>query len=433
MFWTTDRIYSQGIDQAQSRIYEFFLEAVRYKSTEEVIDDFKTLFINLGNRQKLEIVDALNQILIAYNEKEFFCTLKRCCYILINNWTVSNNRIGIQALIDVFKHPLIHKQSKYAKIQTLRIWLRQFVESEEFQALNLFNLHLDDKSNVDRQWSSRFASYLLAYDYGNPASSLEQRQAANLLAQKMNDKFKFDLAKYTAHLNPRLSTESRPRNPTSLSDNILNISIFMLTKKSELNCQEMADKFLRNNKDICYQDFKTNLLKYLDFSIADFEISETLQNKLHNGLLEFKSERHDYPVSTAMILKASKYLINEITICDRGYPTELFNILIHHTNPLNFVVLLLKILLINDSIRLYLELRLASIIKYYSQYSESKCKSVITFIDILNIGLAIYAGKTRYNIIKMNPYEISSNESNHLDSQILKFDTKQYRIFSQVR
>jgi hypothetical protein len=346
---------------------------------------------------------------------------------------VSNNRIGIQSLIDVFKHPLIHKQTRHVKIQTLRIWLQLFVESEDFQALNLFNLHLDDKLIVDRQWSNRFASYLLANHYSNPASSLEQRQAANLLAQKMNDKFKLDLAMYTAHLNPRLSMESRPRNPTTLSDNILNIAIFMLTKKSELNCQEIADKFIRNTKDINYQDFKANLLNYLDFSLADFEISETLQKKLHNSLFEFKSERNDYLVSTALILKTSKYLINELTICDRGYPTELFNILIHHTNPLNFVVLLLKILLINDSMRLYLELRLASIIRYYSQYSESKCKSVITFIDILNIGLAIYAGKTRYNVIRMNPHEISSHESSHLDSPIHKFDTKQYRIFSQVR
>ena len=41
---------------------------------------------------------------------------------------------------------------------------------------------------------------------------------------------------------------------------------------------------------------------------------------------------------------------SHITIRDRDQPTELFNILLHHTNPINLVVLLLKILLINESI-----------------------------------------------------------------------------------
>ena len=143
-----------------------------------------------------------------------------------------------------------------------------------------------------------------------------------------------------------------------------------------------------------------------------------------------------------MILKTTKYLIGEITISDRDQPTELFNILQHHTNPINLVVLLLKILLINESIRPFLELRVASIIKYYSQYSESKCKSVIAFIDMLNIALAIYAGETRYNIVKMNPYELSNSQENDSqsdsnistsDSNISAFDTRKYRIFSQAR
>jgi|GEM_PF-1831384 len=84
--------------------------------------------------------------------------------------------------------------------------------------------------------------------------------------------------------------------------------------------------------------------------------------------------------------------------------------------------------------------RVASIIKYYSQYSESKCKSVIAFIDILNIALAIYAGETRYNLVRMTPYELSNSpeidsqsDNSQSDLHISSFDTKEYRIFSQIR
>ena len=44
MFWTADRIYSQGIEQAQQRIYEFFLEIVRRKSSDEVLADLIAIF-----------------------------------------------------------------------------------------------------------------------------------------------------------------------------------------------------------------------------------------------------------------------------------------------------------------------------------------------------------------------------------------------------
>jgi len=435
MFWTADRIYSQGIEQAQQRIYEFFLETVRRQTPDEVLVVFRCLFINFNDQANPEITAALDQILTAYNEKEFFYTLKRCCYILINNWTVSNNRVYIQDLIDLFKDPSIYKKPTSIKLRTLRIWLQIFLKSEDFKTLTLFTISLTPVSNLDHNWSNRFAAYLLTDQYTNPASSLEQRQAANLLAQEIKEKFQFDLAMYTARFNNHRSHQAKPNNPTSLSSNVLNLVTLMLTKNSVMNCQSQANKFLASVKELTYYDFKVRLLQYLDFSIADPEISETVQTKLHDDLFKLKAEHHDHLVNPYLILKTSKYLISQITSSDHEHLTELFNILLHHTNPLNFVVLLLKLLLINDAVRSHLELKVALIIKYYSRYSEAKCKSVIAFIDMLNIALAIYAGETRYNIVRMQPPEtsISQGKDIHQDSQISKFDARKYRIFSQVR
>ena len=155
-----------------------------------------------------------------------------------------------------------------------------FIQSEDFQSLQLFALHLDDHNKQDQKWGNRFASYLLAYQYTNPASPLEQRQAANLLAQKLKNKFKFDLAMYTARVGNHSSVQNHQTNPTSLSNNVINLVTLMLTKKSVLNCQKLAINFLENTKDSSYQEFKISLLKYLDFSVTDVEISETVQTKL---------------------------------------------------------------------------------------------------------------------------------------------------------
>lgn len=434
MFWTADRIYSQGIEQAQKRIYEFFLDIVRHKAPEIVLAEFKCLFIKFGDRRNPEIFQALDQILTAYNEKEFFYTLRRCCYILVNNWSASSNRIYIQHLVDLLQHPSIYKRANSSKLKTLRIWLQVYIKSEDFEYLKLFTLHLDVDHKVNKgesNWSDRFASYLLAYHYTDQTSSVEQRQAASVLAQKMKEQFKFDLAMYTARIGSNKNDNQQISNPTGLSNNIVNLVTLLLTKKSVLNCRGLASQFIRNSSDLSYGEYKTKLLQYLDFSVADVEISETVQKMIHDGLWELKSDRHDYRLNPILVLRTSKYLISEITISDRGHPTELFNILLHHTNPLNLVVLLLKILLINEAIRPYLELKVAAIIKYYSQYSESKCKSVIAFIDMLNIALAIYAGETRYNIVRMNPYVSDVQNPENTDSLIAQLDMQEYRIFSQ--
>lgn len=437
MFWSADRIYSQGIEQAQQRVYEFFLEVVRHKSPEEALVSFEDLFVNLSNTANPEICRALDQIITAYNAKEFFYTLRRCCYILINNWTVTNNRDCIQSLINIFSRPSIYKKPTSLKIKTLRVWLQLFIKSDDFQSLKLFVLVNEDGSNREKEqnWGDRFVSYLLAYQYTNPASPLEQRQAAILLAQKMKSQFRLDLAMYTARMGARPSTQKQQSNPTSLSENVINVVTLMLSKKSVLNCKDSASVFLKNIEGVSYQGFKTELLKYLDFSITDAEISETVQSKLSQGLFELKANRHDYPVSNSLVIKTAKYLLGEITFGDREQPTELFHILLHHTNPINLVVLLLKLLLLNESIRPHLELRIAAIIKYYSQYNESKCKSVIAFVDMLNIALAIYVGDTHYNIVRMMPCKSNEFEEDDTlpDLQISKFERREYRIFSQAR
>ena len=54
---------------------------------------------------------------------------------------------------------------------------------------------------------------------------------------------------------------------------------------------------------------------------------------------------------------------------------------------------------------------------------------------MLNIALAIYAGETRYNLVRMTPNELPnlSEGNTQSDSHISSFDTREYRIFSQAR
>src|SRR4028119_1413276 len=73
--------------QAQEMIYQFLLEFVRKQPPEEVLLEFRNLFLEYNSSARNgDLIKAVSELISSNNEKEFIRTLKRSCYILINNW-----------------------------------------------------------------------------------------------------------------------------------------------------------------------------------------------------------------------------------------------------------------------------------------------------------------------------------------------------------
>lgn len=412
----------RSVQNAQEKLYVFLLQIVQGWPPEDVLAEFKRIFINHAKATDAEMLTALQAILFANQEQEFRNTLKRSCYILVNNWEISRNYQPIQDLIQLFSDPILHKPSVLPIIKRLREWLRNFEQSQDFQELKLFAARYNDRTTA--HWSHRYAPYLLVPQYINLDNPFEQRQAARNLYKKLKDQFKFDLAMYTAH-SDRRSSDTKFKNPTHLGEEVVYLIKRIVAKRGFFNYSNLAQIFLKQTQNLNYQDFKQSLLSYLIFSTEQGEVADTLSKYLSEKMSSLYLHHDTTPVDSSLLLRTCNRLIEALTTEDRQQPSPLFILLLSQGASLTLVIVLLKIILICRYARTHLEVRIADVIKYYESCPEEDCKWIIHFLEIFNIAMAIHTENVEYSLVNMAKYYSSSpTEPTNLED---------YRIFSQLK
>lgn len=411
----------QDVQQAQQTIYDFLLDIVKDWSTEDVLEEFKGLFLQHHETVSTNTVPALYAILFANNEREFHNTLKRSCYILINNWEVAREYGAIRTLIQLFSDPSIHKVSVSPTIKRLRQWLRSFVNSTDFQDLKLFVANRF--SNEAPHWSKRYTAYLLAPQYIDTSNPLEQREAARALSQRLRDKFKFDLAMYTAHFQ-KVSPQQRRDNPTMLGDSSLKVIRALVAKRGMFSHRNLARIFHDQTRDLSYASYKNSLIEYLLFSAMKTDFVVNLENKLREKLDKLYVKFNQHPLDPSLTLLTSNRVIDCLMTEDAETPSTLFGLLLTNGRPLTLAIVLLKLILVSPNSHPYLDARIADLIRYYEQFPREECQWIINFLEIYGVTLAICGSDVQYNLVHIQQDGTESNaETASLD---------EYRIFSQM-
>ena len=415
----------RNLPKAQEAIYEFLLEIVKSWSPDDVLKEFRHLFIHHSDTVSSNTLPYLYEIVFANQEQEFRHTLKRSCYILINNWDITRNRESIQKLIQLFSDPILYKYTISPTLKRLREWLRSFIASSDFQELKLFTARYDERLH----WSQRYASYLLVPQYINLENPMEQRQAARNLSRKLKEKFKFDLAMYTALSQAALPPEAIAKdrkfdNPTSLGDEVLRLIKRIVAKRGFFSYPNIAHIFINQTQSLSYGAFKQSLLEYLIFSVEQDEFAITLKSQLAEKLDLLYTDHDDKIINNALILRTANRVIEYLTTENHQEPSSLFVLLLSQGNSLTLVVVLLKIILICRYARTHLEARIADLIRYYSNYSEEECQWVVNFFEMFRIITAIYTENIEYNLVNMT--ESCSRPQ-------IQADMTAYRIFSQLK
>lgn len=409
--------------QAQEMIYQFLLELVRKQPPAKVLEEFKRLFIDYdsypGNSDAIQVISNL---LFENNEKDFRNTLKRSCYILVNNWETSRNYSYIKELVELFSDSNINKKTLSHGLIRLKTWLGHFVNSKDYNDLKLFSLKygFSDKEH----WSNRYTSYLLVPQYTNPDNPEEQREAARTLSKKLKDKFKFELAMYTARCQSTVQKDKIPNNPTGLGDEVLRFIKMIVVKRGSFSYENLAHIFLEQTKELNYKQFKVSLQKYLIFSVGHKNFVEALNKKLSENLTALYEQYHEEHLNEALLLRTCNRVIDYLTTENQKKPSGIFILLMSQGHAITLVIVLLKIILICPNARLHLENRIAKLIQYYLNYPEEECKWAVNFFEVFNITFAIHAENVQYNLIKMDG-EISDDESDEA--------LETYRVFSQLR
>lgn len=411
--------------QAQEMIYQFLLNLVRKQPPATVLLEFKQLFIDYDScGSNAEVSRAIAELIFTNNEQEFRNTLKRSCYILVNNWDTSRNHSSIKELVDLFADLKINKKSLSSNINRLRNWLSNFVNSQDYRELKLF---LTKYGYGGKQhWSHRYTSYLLVPQYTNFNNPIEQREAARSLSRKLKDQFKFDLAMYTARSQSghSISKSQIPINPTGLGEEVLRFIKMIVAKRGTFSYENLAHIFLKQTQSINYKHFKHCLQNYLIFSVTHKDFVEVLSKKLSEKLELLYESYHEEMIEDALLLRTCNRVIEYLTTEDKNGPSGLFVLLLSQGNPLTLVIVLLKIILICPNARTHLENCIAKLIQYYVGYPEEDCQWVVNFFEVFNITFAIHAGNIQYNLIKM---EESKWDGKSVIAQ------ESYRVFSQLR
>jgi hypothetical protein len=413
------------LQTAQEKTYKFLGEIVQEWSPEEVLKEFNFLFIDCLDSVDLNFAPSIYAMFSENQEQEFRHTLKRCCYIIVNNWDSQRKYKEVKELVELFlnyKIKIWTTESCSNKINIFQTWLINFVNSNDYEELKLFALRHKEKNKT--HWTDRYTTYSLvaqSFDKNNPK---EQQESALKLSKQMKDKFKFELAMYIARSQSAKSSETRYRNPTILGDNVLHLIKKIVLKKGAFSHENIANIFLNQTENQTFKDFKDSLQKYLIFSVERQDFVETLKQELSDKLSPWKKEYNEKPISKELLLRTCNRVIDCLTTEKGREPSQLFVLLLSQGNPLTLVVVLLKVILICKNARSHLEIRMADLIAYYDKYPEEECQWLINFIEIFNITFAIYAENVEYNLINMKQDEQTSQPKVNLNG---------YRVFSQLK
>jgi hypothetical protein len=422
--------FQRDIPKAQETIYEYLIEIVKEWTPDDVLDEFKHLFIHHNNTISSATLPCLYEIVLSNQEQEFRNTLKRSCYILINNWDISRNHKSIQQLIQLFSDPILYRNTVSPSLQRLRSWIRAFIDSKDFQELKLF------ASRYDRDpmhWSDRYTSYLLVPQYIDLNNPLEQRQAARALSRQLKEKFKFELAMYTARSQSVLTQDKLLKNPTGLGEDVLRLIKTIVAKRGLFSYTNFANIFLNQTRNLIYKDFKQSFQKYLIFSVKEHEFTNALKAQLSDKLNSLYTNYDDKQINDALLLRTCNRVIEHLTTENHQEPSPLFVALLTQGHSLTLAIVLLKIILICKNVHTHMEARIADLIKYYEALPEEECQWVINFFELFRITMAIYAENIEFSLVHMHNHysdaqfsnpELNANPAAKLDD---------YRIFSQPK
>jgi hypothetical protein len=435
-------ITARDLQIAQQTIYQFLLEIVKKWPPEEVLLEFKRLFLYHVDSMSSEAVNALYEIVFHDNETEFRNTIKRACYILVNNWDANRRTKPIQDLISSFQDENLPRSTISPTLTRLRIWVRNFQQSQDYRDLKLFADRYNVVESTDEvstgPWVKRYTSYLLVPQYVDTRNPIEQREAARALAQQLREKFKFDLAMYVARSQSGMKGDRPLKNPTALGDDTLRLIKTIVAKRGTYSYGNLANIFLNQIQNLSYGEFKQSLQKYLIFSVESSDFSMALQGRLGDKLNALYDEYHNDRVTPALILRTCNRMIEFLTTEHHNEPSALFVLLLSQGSPMTLVVTLLKLMLISKNSRTHLEARIADLLRYYEEMPEQDCKWVVNFLEIFNVTFTIYADNVQYNLIQMkarpNGTELSySGEASSTLENSPNSNLDTYRVFSQLR
>ncbi len=411
----------QSTHEEANKVYDHLRESLQKDSPEKVIERFRYLFIKGTGYDVHSVKSALDTIINThYVEREFPFFLNRCCHIIINYWQkYPELKAYISSLIDQLDIVLPPGSANSKSARKLRKLIENFQNTEQYIKLkrlgNLIDQNYNNEDNSCFYVGDLIQRYPFLYQHCllSEDSSYEFKKTIKKIQKGGQRTYELDISQYITYRvrlaqivrKYKISNRSKiPKrliqpveNPTLLSDSKLSYALKQYLGKVESNDTylDLAYNFSHNMSNIkYYQQFKNELYEYLVSGIDSNYGKHKFNKKLYKYLQNIFPDFHSQTVDEFSIMRTCSSLLKFLVVDNPKNPNYTFFIeLIANLGETQVIGLLLKLLLICNKVKPYLEQRFAILFSHYESYDKDEVPWLINSLENLQLALSIHFGK----------------------------------------
>ncbi|MGB3692516.1 MAG: hypothetical protein WA865_10900 [Spirulinaceae cyanobacterium] len=397
--------YNRETTSDEDFLYTHLRECAQRETPEKLIARFRLLFIEGSNYPNTQIRLSLERIILSdFAAREFKFILNRSCYIFINSWLKQPRfKTAIPRLIAIF-NTLPNQAATSRTTQRLRSLIRNFQQTEQYRSLR----HLAEVFAQSSQHNHTEATPLRSFIGRYPClyehclltndSNDEQRQKIRLIKEQAQRKFEVDLSKYVTYQKLQRS-QNHLTNPTLLSDGELNYAIQHFTGKVDNSntYRDLATRFRTSSRwTPCYRTFKEELYDHLTASIDPRYGNGHFNRRLYEHLQTTLVENDSQQLSENLLHKTCRKLLDFLVVESSENPAHyVFSDIITNLGATPTVGLLLKVVLLCDKVKPYLEKQFAILFNHYESFTKNKVVWLVKSLENLNIAFSTHFGSIK--------------------------------------
>ena len=412
----------------EQNLYDYFLYSVQEESSKDVLQNFRTVFVEGSSLKNELIYSVLEKVLKGENiEQNYKFILNRCCHILVNRWQMQPQTQGaIPELISLFDEIRLPRNSAPRTASHIRQLAKDFTTTDQYLSLKRLARVIDQgKTKKEAGEKSQVGNLINRYPYLyehcllTENSSYENQQTVRRIQTKIQHKFELDLSHYVAY-QVRLGQLARqlrsvPKaqqllqgktltNPTLLTERELGNALKQFTGRVQggYSYRDLSQSFLSHSIQLTsYEDFKDDLYEYLVTSVDPIYGKRKFNDRLYNAIQNILPQCNDKKLDQFLLLRTSSQLLNFLVVTGKTNPNHyVFVDLITNLGPTSTVGLLLKVLLLCHKVRPYLEKRFSILFNHYEYSTEEGVPWLIQSLENLHVALSVHFGQADVSCLK---------------------------------
>ncbi len=407
----------KGVEQI---IYDRLLYAVQVEPPAQVLQRFRSLFIDGSGYSDTEVWSAIEKLAQEKAaDRDFPLVINRCCYILVNHWQMQVSSHGAIAELIFMLQNLTPLRTTYSRIaRRIRFLLETYLTGEDYHKLARLNIVLNTtaaakptRHNIAELPLGRLINrYPYLYDYSlvSEERTCENVQTVRRIQQDLHKKYELNLSEYftyqarrsrlIAHLGKEGARDlPRVSNPTLLSTRELGMAFSKFVGKVEGDAtyRDLSRSLLsRIETQPTIKSFRDDLYQYIISGVDREYGNRGFNDRFYKTICNMLPNRDLQQLDEFSLLRACNHVLNHILVESPQNPRHfVFMDLITNLGVVFTTGLLLKIVSICHKAKPLIESRLSIL---FNHYESSTCDGVpwlVKSLETWNVAETIHFGK----------------------------------------